>query len=74
VPKRVITISNEAFNDCKQLKEVTFEKDGDLESIGSGAFGGCTALEKVSPLINVLVSKDDFPEHIRDKLIIIKEM
>ena len=66
MPKRVRTISNEAFNECTQLKEVTFEEDGNLESIESGAFGGCTALEKVSPLKNVEVAEDAFPEHIRD--------
>ena len=45
VPANIISIGDECFKDCKNLKEIVFE--GDVESIGRNAFQGCTALERV---------------------------
>lgn len=42
----LVTIGNNAFKDCKKLKQVIFEDA--LEVIGDSAFEGCTSLEKIN--------------------------
>jgi hypothetical protein len=40
IPKSVQIIGNNAFKNCKKLKEVTFEAGSQLASIGNNAFNG----------------------------------
>ena len=44
----VKTISEEAFSNCKQLQGITFGENGQLATIGSGAFLGCTSLQTIT--------------------------
>ena len=38
VPKSVTEIGNNAFEDCRNLKEVVFEEESKLEKIGQDCF------------------------------------
>ena len=44
IPKSVIEICDHAFDSCQSLREVIFEHDSNLQSIGSFALYGCTSL------------------------------
>ncbi len=44
----VITITKEAFSNCKQLQGITFEEYSKLQTIGSGAFIACTSLQTIT--------------------------
>jgi len=46
VLNEVNTIDNEAFSDCRDLKEVLF-KEG-LQGVGKASFSWCTSLERIS--------------------------
>ncbi len=56
MPSGLMTIGDYAFFSCFNLKTVTFESACKLESIGEGAFSGCSSLESIdipSSLINM---------------------
>lgn len=44
IPTAVKTIEEEAFKACSKLKTVKFSSSSKLETIGEGAFWGCTSL------------------------------
>ena len=46
IPASVVSIENDAFQDCKQLKAFTLPST--VENIGTGLFYGCAQLEDVS--------------------------
>lgn len=43
---KVTKIGDEAFKDCPQLMDVSFEWDAEIESIGARAFAGCSSLNR----------------------------
>ena len=45
---KALTTINGAFNGCKLLEAVTFEKDSQLKQIGNFAFNGCEKLTTIS--------------------------
>ena len=47
VPNRVKEIQNNAFRNCKNLKEVVFEARSVLKKIGNYAFDGCKNLRNI---------------------------
>lgn len=47
IPKSVSKIGSTAFAWCRDLREVTFEKDSKLKSIGKCAFGHCRSLKMI---------------------------
>ena len=48
IPASVITIDNSAFQGCKLLERVNFEKDSNLLTINDYAFGGCNKLKMMT--------------------------
>lgn len=47
IPKEVLTIDSNAFQNAKQLETVTFESGSALTSCGTNAFRSCTALKSI---------------------------
>ena len=47
VPKSVEEIQSEAFCECRNLKEVVFEKGSGLKTIGKSAFQSCINLKRI---------------------------
>lgn len=47
VPATVIHIESRAFQGCKNLTNVVFQKGSSLESMGDYAFAGCTAMGNI---------------------------
>ena len=48
IPASVTNIGTGAFDQCGQLKSVTFAPDSRLETIANNAFDGCSKLETIS--------------------------
>ena len=44
----IVTICEEAFKDCKKLREVKFYNNENLENVQIGAFSGCKKIKKVN--------------------------
>ena len=47
IPKSIISIGTEAFNACKYLVDVRFEKGSNLKTIGAWTFHCCESLKKI---------------------------
>ena len=47
IPKSVIEIQENAFRDCKNLREVIFEEGSRLKKIGESAFQNCSSLRNI---------------------------
>ena len=58
IPKAVKSIGNYAFSGCKNLQEVVFENNTQLEEIGEGVFSGCSSLQSFTYPIPVTTVKN----------------
>lgn len=59
-PRNVITISNNAFEDCKSLTEAYMPADVAYDIISDGAFSGCTKLTAYLPKSSRVIAADAF--------------
>ena len=59
IPKAVKSIGNYAFSSCKNLQEVVFENNTQLEEIGEGVFSGCSSLQSFTYPIPVTTVKNN---------------
>lgn len=50
IDNSIVTIKNDAFKGCTNLKRVDFTEQSALKTIGDSAFEGCTALEQIGYL------------------------
>lgn len=47
IPGTITRICDNAFNGCKQMKNVTFEKPDNIVALGESAFSGCSSLKSI---------------------------
>ena len=61
IPNSIISIGEDSFYGCHHLKNVYFEIDSKLESIGAGAFADCFELSSINlPSSVVIISHSAF--------------
>lgn len=60
VPPTITSISNGAFKNCLNLKEIIIQKETDITNVGTDVFSGCSSLEKiVVPTSKIFRYKED---------------
>ena len=62
VPKNISVIENQAFYNCKNLKRVVFNSQGNLEKIGMYAFAFTGISEFVAPATLRMIEQGAFSE------------
>ena len=61
IPTGITSIENGAFLNCTSLKEVIFEENSQLISIGASAFKKCIKLKSIE------IPEEELPKHFKQK-------